>query len=101
MKRNSSRNFKRHKTRRRRNAKSICPICNKPLFMVATAIIHRESGKKAHFDCVVRELKKYYHLNPKEDICYLGGGAFGIIEIGRDQNKKDFTIKKRIQYEEK
>jgi len=46
----------------------ICPICNKPIHRISTAILHKETGKHVHFDCILRELKKEYHLNPNEEI---------------------------------
>ena len=77
----------------------ICPICNRPLNVTMTAIVHKETSKKAHFDCVLKELKKSYQLNPKEELFYLGGGSFGIIERVKGKNSMGFVIKKRFQYE--
>jgi hypothetical protein len=67
--------------------------------MAITAIQHKESGKKAHFDCVLKELKKSYQLTQKEEVYYLGGGTFGIIERVKGKNSLGFVIKKRFQYE--
>jgi hypothetical protein len=64
-----------------------------------TAIVHKETGKKAHFDCILKELKKSYQLNPKEELFYLGGGSFGIIERAKEKNAMGFVITKRFQYE--
>ena len=77
----------------------ICPICNRPLNVTMTAIVHKETGKKAHFDCILKELKKSYQLTPKEELLYLGGGSFGIIERAKGKNSMGFVIKKRFQYE--
>jgi len=66
-----------------------------------TSIVHKETGKKAHFDCIIKELKKVYSLRPEEEICYLGGGSFGIVESAKDAQMKGFVIKRRFQYEEK
>ena len=96
--------FKRYRDYKQRKMyipKVICPICTKPINKVTTSIIHKETGKKAHFDCIIQELKKFYHLNPKEAVCYLGGGSFGIIEENKGHSTKGFVIKRRIQYEEK
>jgi hypothetical protein len=88
-----------YRTQREGHPKLICPVCEKPINVISTAIIHKETNKKAHFDCIVRELKKYYHLKPNEGICYLGGGGFGIIETLKSERPQRFVIKRRIQYE--
>jgi len=65
-----------------------------------TAVVHRETGKKAHFDCIIKELRKSYQLKPREDVYYLGGGSFGIVETKGKKNSS-FIVKRRIQYEER
>ena len=88
--------------RRKEKAKrEICPVCNKPINKIITAIIHKETKKKAHFDCILKELRKYYHLNTNEEVCYIGCGSFGIVEGLKGINAKGFIIKRKIQYEEK
>lgn len=102
MRRNFSGKYKKRKDYRDRTERlsgEICPICDKPLNAVVTAIIHRETGKKAHFDCILKELKKFYPLTPEEEIYYIGGGSFGIIQTAN--SAKGFIIKRRIKYEEK
>jgi len=79
----------------------ICPICNKPIHNVITSVTHRETGKNAHFDCLIKELKKEYHLKPDEDIFYIGAGRFGIVEKVKKGKSMNLVIKRRIQYEEK
>ncbi len=74
-----------------------CPICKQSVKDLAAALTHRESRQPAHFDCIMRELRDANELTPQEKICYLGGGAFGILEFRQGK----FTIHKRIQYEEK
>ncbi len=102
MKRNYHKKYRKHKdyrTAREEQSRDICPICDKPINIMVTAIVHRETNKKAHFDCIIKELKKSYHLKSNEGICYLGGGSFGIIETVKGERKKRFVVKKRIQYE--
>jgi hypothetical protein len=77
----------------------MCPLCNRPLNVTVTAIEHQESGNKAHFDCILNELKNRYQLSPKEEIMYLGSGSFGIIERVKGKSPLGFVIKKRFQYE--
>jgi hypothetical protein len=97
------RRYRGPRDRRNRKPRDICPVCTKPISFIPTTITHRESGKRAHFDCVVKELKKYHQLNPKEDICYLGSGTFGVVEKKNKKGKGggNFVVKKRIPYEEK
>jgi hypothetical protein len=88
--------------RKKEKAKrEICPVCNKPINKIITAITHKETKKKAHFDCILKELKKYYHLKPNEEVYYLGGGSFGIVEGQKGLKAKSFVVKRKIQYEEK
>ena len=88
--------------RKKEKAKrEICPVCNKPINKIITAITHKETKKKAHFDCVLKELRKYHHLKPKEEVYYLGGGSFGIVEGPKGAKTKSFVVKRKIQYEEK
>ncbi len=74
-----------------------CPICKQSVRDLPSALTHRESRQPAHFDCIMRELRDSNELAPQEKICYLGGGAFGILEFRQGK----FTIRKRLQYEEK
>ncbi len=74
-----------------------CPICKQPVRDLPSALTHRETKQPVHFDCIMRELRDSNELGPQEKICYLGGGAFGILEFRQGK----FTIRKRIQYEEK
>jgi len=96
-----SHRYHRYKSRKRHIPREICPVCNKPINKIVTAITHKETGKKAHFDCIINEIKKSYPLKSHEEICYLGGGSFGIIEDSKGNRVKGLVIKKRIQYEEK
>lgn len=103
MSRNTSRNRRYRGGRSRRNKKprDICPVCNKPISFIPTTITHRESGKRAHFDCVVKELKKIQQLSSREEIYYLGSGTFGVVEMKKGKKPSGFVVKKRIPYEEK
>jgi len=104
----------RSNSRRRRRTKSspnrfpkepvtyeICPLCEKPIRDPHTAILEKESQKKAHFDCIINLLKQQLLLEENEKIYYLGGGSFGIIRERKTKNRLNFFIRKRIQYEER
>jgi hypothetical protein len=91
--------YRNYRSQKPKQPRSIRPICNRPLNVTITSIDHRETGKKAHFDCILKELKKSHQLTPKEELYYLGGGSFGIIERVKGKNSIGFIIKKRFQYE--
>lgn len=94
--------------RRRSNKRSyqtpkdlaVCPICEQNIRDVLTAIIVSSDGTAAHFDCVVRKITADEELGPREKICYLGGGEFGIVHF-KSQDQRRFSVRKRIKFEEK
>lgn len=77
-----------------------CPICGKPVRYLMTAIAQGEGGDPAHFDCVLRMIGEKEDLQPREKVCYLGNGSFGIVRF-KPGGQSRFAIRKRIQYEEK
>lgn len=82
--------------------KPLCPICGEQIVILSQSIIHETSGKPAHFDCILKELKTQHELSEKERIIYLGGGSFGIIQDKRSsRTKMTFFVRKRIQYEDR
>jgi hypothetical protein len=78
-----------------------CPVCGKPVRELPSALTHRVSGKPAHFECILKELRDANELAPQEKLCYLGGGTFGILQFRPAGGASKFTIRKRITYEEK
>jgi len=64
------------------------------------AICHQDSGKAAHFDCIIKLIQRQEELAPHEKICYLGNGSFGIIRKQKTIGLFPFIIRKRIQYED-
>ena len=75
-----------------------CPLCGKPVRYLMTAIAQGEGATPAHFDCVLRDIAQHEELQPKEKVCYLGNGDFGILKFQQGGPVR-FTIRKRIQYE--
>jgi hypothetical protein len=67
---------------------------------LASALTHRQSGRPAHFDCVVKELREANPLGPQERLCYLGAGVFGVLTWKVEGNPATFVIKRRIPYED-
>lgn len=78
-----------------------CPVCGKPVRELPSALTHRPTGSPAHFECILKELRDANELAPQEKLCYLGGGAFGILQFRQAGGTTRFTIRKRIPYEEK
>jgi len=77
-----------------------CPICERPVGELSSAICHMETGKPAHFDCVMRQIERAEGgLASNEKICYLGKGSFGILRFQKMGGNIPFIIRKRIQYE--
>ncbi len=79
---------------------NICPICNKEIKDVLTSITEKSTKKLAHFDCIVECLKKAEELKKNEGICYIGSGFFAVVEY-KNTLKTDFSIVRKIKYEEK
>jgi hypothetical protein len=78
-----------------------CPVCGKPLKELSSALTHRATGRPAHFDCIMREIRDANELAPQEKLCYLGGGCFGRLEFRQPGVTGKFVIRKRIPYEER
>ncbi len=97
--RGGSRSSRRRRAARHRKSLPFCPLCQKPIHDLYSAITHRDSGQPAHFDCILQNLRESNDLLPSEKLCYLGGGSFGIIQLRGSQGPLRFFIRKRIQYE--
>jgi len=78
----------------------MCPICEKAVRDLASAITHRDTGKPAHFDCILKILRDQHSLSENEKICYLGKGSFGIVQFRANASPMRFFIRQRIQYED-
>jgi hypothetical protein len=76
-------------------------VCGRPVRELPSALTHRVTGKPAHFECILKELRDANELAPQEKLCYLGGGTFGILQFRQTGGTSRFTIRKRITYEEK
>ena len=104
----SSYNRPKRKHRRTRSKKSgqpqvdfpMCPVCQKAVRDLCSAITHQETGNPAHFDCILKTLREVHNVQQDEKICYLGKGSFGIVQFRQHSSPLRFFIRKRIQYEE-
>jgi len=97
-------NTNQHRSRRRNNYRRPrpkrtfpeCPICNKSVKFMLTAMSVGEENKPAHFDCVLKLVTESEQLGPKEKIIYIGKGNFAIIN---GKSGKDLIIRKTIEFE--
>lgn len=79
----------------------LCPICEKPIYIIEEAIRHSASGELAHFECVLNEIKEnnISDMQEEDKIVYLGSGTFGIIQERQSGKNTRFFVRKRINYE--
>ncbi len=78
----------------------VCPLCNKELREISSAIIERETKLPAHFDCVLKQLNDSEPAGANEQYCYLGNGVFAVIKMQpQGQKGQAFTILRKIEYE--
>ena len=84
-----------------KSEKSICPICNEPIYIPEEAITHNATNKLAHFECILKEIKNNNEEEMEENdkIVYLGSGTFGIIQERKNSKGTKFFVRKRINYE--
>lgn len=84
-----------------KSEKSICPICNEPIYIPEEAITHNTTNKLAHFECILKEIKKSNEEEMEENdkIVYLGSGTFGIIQERKSSKGTKLFVRKRINYE--
>ena len=77
----------------------ICPLCQKPVYDLSSAIgSDRETGLPAHFDCVYERVSAAETLAAGEKLVYLGSGGFAVVEF-RDGRENAFVVKRRIPWE--
>ena len=86
---------------REKNDLPKCPVCEKHIRDVYSAVSYSVTQTPAHFNCILNELKDANELKPNEKICYLGSGSFGIVQFRGPESPIRIFIRKRIQYEEK
>lgn len=79
----------------------VCPICEKPIEDLASAICDKASGKPAHFDCILKKLTESESLAPNQRVAYIGQGRFAVISSENPSDTKHFKIEKTIEWEDK
>jgi hypothetical protein len=76
-----------------------CKWCEKQINDITTAISDKESGLPVHFDCVIARIVEMEQLGTNDNICYIGGGRFGVVHYNNPPDTRDFTIKKIFEWE--
>ncbi len=79
----------------------ICPICQKPIEDLASAISDKATGQPAHFDCVLQKLSAAESLAANQSVAYIGQGRFAVITRENPSDTKHFKIEKIIDWEDK
>ena len=78
-----------------------CPWCGKQIKDITTAISDKDTGLPVHFDCVLSRIAEMENLDQNDNVCYIGGGRFGIIHYNNLPDTRDFFIKKILEWENK
>ncbi|MCL2601853.1 MAG: hypothetical protein FWD91_03470 [Treponema sp.] len=90
-----------------------CPWCGKPIQDISYAISDKESGSPVHFECVADRIAGAENLGAGEAVTYIGGGRFAVVCFSggevphtppdkvKGEPKREFTIKKIIEWEDK
>lgn len=76
---------------------NVCPICNKNITNMMTALFDETNNQYAHFDCMYDKLKNKVSLEENERLSYIGNGTFAVIEDYRDSHSMKFKIKQKYQ----
>lgn len=78
-----------------------CPVCNKIITDLSSALSDKATGSPVHFDCALAQAGKDEKLEAGDKIAYIGQGRFGIVNYPNVHDVKHFTIKKIIDWEDK
>ena len=78
-----------------------CPWCGKQIKDITTAIADKDTGVPVHFDCVLARITEMETLETNDNVCYIGGGRFGVVHYNNPPDVRDFTIKRIYEWEVK
>ncbi|GHU08519.1 hypothetical protein FACS1894151_04570 [Spirochaetia bacterium] len=76
-----------------------CAYCGKPIKDVSASMTDKTSGNPVHFDCVIGKIAEREPLEKGESVAYIGGGRFGVVYFGSNQDLRTFRIKKILEWE--
>lgn len=77
-----------------------CPISGVTIENVFSAMTHRESGKPADFDAVLRFLRDSESIPEDQKIIYIGSGVFGIYQDVVENGRKHLQLLRKIVWED-
>ncbi|MDR1428855.1 MAG: hypothetical protein LBI85_01070 [Spirochaetaceae bacterium] len=77
-----------------------CPLCGRPIKDLAAALADKASGTPAHFECILGALGERETLEEGDEMSYIGGGRFGVVHYSNPQDRRNFQIKKILQWED-
>jgi hypothetical protein len=77
----------------------ICPHCNAPIDLLATALLDRKTGEPIHFECALDILATEERCSSSERIAYIGNGKFAVVLEDNPEENKHFAIRKTILWE--
>ncbi|MDR3161073.1 MAG: hypothetical protein LBU28_05600 [Spirochaetaceae bacterium] len=78
-----------------------CAYCGKPIKDMSTAVADKDSAEPVHFECIIARISQGEKLAPGDSVAYIGGGRFGIVHFNNAQDKRNFNIKKILEWEDK
>ncbi|GHV81988.1 hypothetical protein AGMMS49991_05460 [Spirochaetia bacterium] len=78
-----------------------CPLCGKSIRDISAAMTDKNSGRPAHFDCIIAKISENEAQERGDVVAYIGGGRFGVVHYQNPLDTKNFKIKKIIEWEEK
>jgi len=78
-----------------------CHWCGKQIKDITTAISDKDTGRPVHFDCVLARIAEMEKLDSNDSVCYIGGGRFGIIHYNSPSDKRNYSIRKVLEWENK
>jgi len=76
-----------------------CLWCGKQIKDITTAISDKDTGLPVHFDCVLARIAEMENLETNDNVCYIGGGRFGIVHYNNPPDTRGFIIKKIFEWE--
>lgn len=78
-----------------------CNICGTEIQDIITALCYTDENTPAHFDCIIKNLAEKENLQEGQRVVYLGSGNFGIVKTNDEENKPNFKIIKKIEFEQR
>lgn len=78
-----------------------CSMCGKIIKDLSSALTGKTDRQPVHFDCVLDHLRTTEVVQKHEELRYIGRGCFAVLAFSNPANKKEFTIVRTIEWEDK